>query len=54
MPGAGVEGAVEVGDQALLGEVELDLSEQFRPYELPQVRGCETVTLRFPRGFCCG
>jgi len=35
MPGAGIEGAVEVGDQPLLSKVELDLPEQLRPHEPP-------------------
>lgn len=41
MPGAGVEGVVEVGDEAVLGEVEFDLAEQFGPGDAPQLDGGE-------------
>ncbi|WP_350351876.1 hypothetical protein ABS642_00745 [Microbacterium sp. A8/3-1] len=37
MPGVRVERAVEVEDQVMLGEVELDIAEELRERERPQI-----------------
>lgn len=42
MPGAGVECVVEVWDQLVLGEIELDLTEQLRPVDVPQFERAQT------------
>lgn len=51
MPGAGVECAIQVCDQVLLGEVQFDLTEQFWPQQRPQLERGEPV--RFEGALRC-
>lgn len=43
MPGTRVEGTVEIGDQPVLGEVDLHLSEKLRADDAPQLTTRDAV-----------
>ena len=43
MPGPRVEGAVKVRDEAVLGEVKFDLTEELREHEAPELYAVEAA-----------